>query len=314
MSEELYGQDELEALITENDPVVGVVACLRRLWSDPNALDKRQLEKLEFQSRLLEQVVHSQYPNLYDDLVERIGTGFDPLADVSSGCCVIADALSLREGFQLERDLADEQEWDVELDWTVCPALPTRTRFATQTWFDSHAPSAVRRDDYEYIGGENIRVPNTDPAYVWMRFPDEKLHGAVEGRHVVEPIADVYDHTKRILTNIVEQATHDSVVVTSDHGYINFAGRNPYSLLEDAEEIFEAKFDGRFCEVVNSHPLRELEEQGYTVRSDGYYLVAGHYEWGRHSTITHGGVSLLECLTPVLRIDKQSTSNRGDSA
>lgn len=313
MSEELYSHSELEALVTEGDPLVGAVACLRRLWSDPDALDKRRLEKLEFRSRLFERVLHSQYPELYDDLMGRIGTGFDPLDDLQSGCCVIADALSLREGFQLERDLAAERDWAVELDWTTCPALPTRTRFATQTWFGSHAPSAVRRDDYEYIGGENIRVPNTDPAYVWMRFPDKKLHGAVEGRHVVEPVADVYDHTKRMLVNIVEQATHDSIVVTSDHGYINLAGRNPYSLSERAEEIFEAKFDKRYCEVVNSHPLRELEEGGYTVRADGHYLVAGHYQWGRHATITHGGVSLLECLTPVLRIDKQPTVNEGDT-
>ncbi len=312
MTEELYGHSELEALVTESDPLVGAVACLRRLWSDPNALDKRRLEKLEFRSRLLEQVLHSQHPGLYDDLVERVGTGFDPLNDLTSECCVIADALSLREGIQLERDLAEEQDWAVELDWTTCPALPTRTQFTTQVWFDTHAPSAVRRDDYEYIGGENIRVPNTEPAYVWMRFPDEKLHGAVEGRHVVEPVADVYNHTKRMLTKIVKQATHDSLVVTSDHGYVNFAGRNPYSVSEEAEEIFGAKFDGRFREVVNSHPLRELEKQGYTVRSDGHYLVAGHYEWGRHPTITHGGVSLLECLTPVLRIDKQPVTNSSD--
>lgn len=312
MSEELYGHAELEALITDSDLLAGAVACLRRLWSDPQALDRRHLETLEFRSRLLEKVLHSQYPELYEDILDRVGTGADPVEDITSGCCVIADALSLREGIQLERDLATEQDWDVELEWTTCPALPTRTRFATQKWFGSHAPSAVRRDDYEYIGGENIRVPNTDPAYVWMRFPDKKLHDAMEGRHVVEPVADVYDHTKRMLTKIVKQASHGSVTVTSDHGYINFAGHNPYSLSDAAEEIFEARFNSRYCEVVNSHPLRELEEQGYTVRFDGHYLVAGHYEWGRHSTITHGGVSLLECLTPVLRIDKQPATNADD--
>ena len=311
MSEGLFGRAELETLVNEEDILEGTVACLRRLWSRSDALERRQLETLEFRSRLLERTLSSQYPDLYPNLVSRVGTGFNP-REMTEGCCVISDALSLREAFQLERDLEEEQGWEVEFDWSVCPALPTGTEYSTRAWFGSHAPSAVNRDDYAYVGGENVRVPNTNPAYVWMRFPDERLHDAVEGRHVVEPVADVYERAKGILTRVVEQTTHDSVVVTSDHGYANFAGRNPYNLSEESRAVFEEKFDGRYREVVNSHPLRELEEQGYTIRSDGYYLVAGHYDWGsRQSKITHGGVSLLECLIPVLRINKRP-NNTGD--
>lgn len=309
MSEGLFGRAELETLIMDDDVLEGAVACLRRLWKAPDALERRELEHLEFRTRLLEQTLHAQYPPLYDDIIARVGKGFSP-TDVTSGCCVVADALSLREAFQLERDLAEEEGWEVTFDWSVCPALPTGTEYATRAWFGSHAPSAVTRDDYAYVGGDNIRIPNTNPAYVWMRFPDERLHDAVEGRHVVEPVADVYDHAKQMLVRVVEATTHDSVLVTSDHGYLNFSGRNPYSLPERSKAVFEEEFDGRHCDVVNNDALHELEEQGFTVRSEGHYLVAGHYDWdARETKITHGGMSLLECLIPVLRIDKQPATH-----
>lgn len=49
----------------------------------------------------------------------------------------------------------------------------------------------------------------------------------------------------------------------------------------------------------------KLIDAGYIVPYDGYYLVGTRYAWatrGKYKVMLHGGVSLLECLVPVLRV------------
>ncbi len=49
----------------------------------------------------------------------------------------------------------------------------------------------------------------------------------------------------------------------------------------------------------------KLTEAGYIVQHGSYYLVGNRYAWatrGKYKVMLHGGISLLECLVPVLRI------------
>jgi hypothetical protein len=305
-AETLYGRDELGALVTDEDVFAGVFACLRRIWSPPEAIEDRNLAGSEYRTRLLEREVAAQYPPLYDELAARMGD--HPVTTLESGCGVIMDALSLREGFQFARDLSEEYDWEVSLSWAPVECLPTKTEFVCRAWFDAPNPSSVSREDYQYIGDMSVpALPGTNPEYVWTRNPDERLESAMKGNYSTEELTDIYADVRELLEAIIAESTHEKFLVTSDHGYVNHLGNNPYlPLSEDIKAALSGKFSGRNRKIANGQAFELLEDAGVIDHTDTQYVVKGHNAWtkrGATSRIMHGGFSLPECMTPVLRIN-----------
>ena len=305
MSNALYGSEEFGVLLSEENVFDGVFECLRRIWGNSDALGNRQLADSEYKTRLLERELAKLYPPLYDELIDQMGG--HPLTELESGCGIVMDALSLREGFRLEQELADEHDWEVSLSWAPIERLPSETQFVCREWFDAHSPSAVSRDDYRFIGDLDVpQLPTNDPAYVWTRHPDERLEGALQGNYSTEEVEDIYEDVKSLLANVVHESVHDSFLVTSDHGYVNHLGNSPYSMSDEEEEAISSKFNSRFREVANGQAYRLLEGANIIKRVQEHYVVRGHHSWtkrGATKKIMHGGLSLSECMTPVLRID-----------
>lgn len=317
MSEDsLYGAKELNALIHEKNLFDGVFQCLGRIWRQEEALADRHLHESEYLTRLLEQQLARQVPTLYDHLQAEMGG--HPLPRIENGCGVVMDGLSVREGFALAADLPTEMEWEVSLEWAAVERLPTETKFICREWFDAQGPSAVNRDNFQYIGDDNVpRLPGTTPEFVWTRYPDLKVEDAMRGNYTVEELEDIYEDTKQLLQEIVAESVHNQFLVSSDHGYVNYLGGNPYSLSDRLTDALKNQFKGRFVEVGNSYEFHELEEADVITRAGGHYVVKGHYSWtkrGPAKRTMHGGLSLPECITPVLRIDTQATATAGDPA
>lgn len=304
MTDGLYGSEELSELVRGESVLDGTFECLRRIWSKPDALADRNLNTSEYRTRALEHHLGEQEPKLYDEL--KASMGDHPITQLDSGCGVIMDALSFREGFQLERDLAEDHNWDVSFDWAAIERLPSETTFICREWFDAHSPSAVNRDDYRFIGDLDVpQLPGTEPEYVWTRHPDRRLEEAMKGNYSVEGLTDIYEDVKGLLEDIVAESVHEEFLVTSDHGYVNYLGGNPYALSDSDEEALSEKFDGRHREVEDGYAFDQLRDSGVIERVGGHYVVKGHYTWtkrGASKRIMHGGFSLPECLTPVLRI------------
>jgi hypothetical protein len=305
MSNGLYGATEFDALLNEQDVFDGVFECFRGIWGDTKALNDRNLTESEYQTRRLEYELTSLYPSLYDDLIEQMGD--HPLTELDSGCGVIMDALSLREGFRLEQELADDHDWDVSLSWAPIEGLPSETQFICREWFDAQSPSAVSQENYRFIGDMDVpQLPSSDPAYIWTRHPDQRLEGALKGNYSTEEVEDIYEDVRSLLETIVHESVHKEFLVTSDHGYVNHLGNSPYSLSDEQEEAVSKKFSGRFREVANGSAYQLLEEANVIKREGGHYMIRGHHSWtkrGATKKIMHGGLSLPECMTPVLRIN-----------
>ncbi len=305
MSDGLYGVAELRPLLQSENIFDGVVAALRRIWDTPGALSDRQLANSEYQTRLLEQELATLYPPIYDKLIAQ--TGEHPLTELEHGCGIVMDALSLREGFRLAEELTTEFPWTVTLEWAPVERVPTETTFMARAWFDAHAPSAVSREDYRFLGEQTVpQLPTTDPAYVWTRHPDKRLENALTGNYATETIEEIYNDTKALLVDLINESVHEQFLVTSDHGYVNHLGNSPYSMTEEQADTFSKKFNSRFREVANGQAYRLLEQADIIKRVGEHYLVQGHYTWtkpGATKKIMHGGLSLMEALTPVLRID-----------
>lgn len=304
MSEGLYGSEEFDALLDEDDILDGTFECLRRIWGDPEALSDRRLADSEYRTRKLEYELQRLYPPLHDDLLEQMGD--HPVTQLDQGCGVIMDALSFREGFRLERELAADHDWSVSLTWAPIEGLPSETQFICREWFDAQSPSAVSRDDFRFVGDMDVpKLPGTEPEYVWTRHPDQRLEGALKGNYSMEEVEDIYEDVKTLLEDIVHESIHDEFLVTSDHGYVNHLGNSPYSLSDEEEEALSSKFGSRFCEVGNGQAYQLLERANIIERVREHYMVRGHYKWtkrGATKKIMHGGFSLPECMTPVLRI------------
>jgi len=307
-SRDVFTASEVSEVVARENVFDGAFECLRRIWSDPNALEARQLSSSEYRTRQLERELGKLYSPLYEDLVGQMGD--HPVSSAESGSVVIMDALSLREGFQLEREFQEETDWEVELDWAPVERLPSETTTITQAWFDSHAPSAVNRDDYQFVGDMNVpQLPGTSPEYVWTRYPDKRLESAMKGNYSTENVSDIYADVKSLLEEIITESVHSEFLVSSDHGYVNHLGNNPYSLRDDLEEGLSGKFSGRSREVANGYVYQQLEEAGVIKRANDHYMVTGHYSWtqrGGTKRIMHGGLSLPECMTPVLRINTEA--------
>lgn len=309
MSNDLYTAGEFESLLNESNVLDGVFECLRRIWEDESALTSRDFIDAEYQTRLLEHELSRIYPELYDDLKSQMGN--HPVMNLDTGCGVIMDALSVREGFRLEQDLAADHDWDISFSWAPVEGLPSETTSICRRWFNAATPSQVSRDDYRFIGGREVpQLPTTDPAYVWTRHPDERLESAFKGNYSAEDIMDIYNGVKQLLEEIIHESTHSKFLVTSDHGYINHIGNTPYSLTDESEESLSTKFTSRHTPVANGQAYRVLEQEGIIDRAGDTYVVKGHYKWkkpGARKKVMHGGLSLPECMTPVLRINTDST-------
>lgn len=301
----LYGTAELETLVHGDSVLDGAFECLRRIWSRSDALTQRQLSRSEYRTRLLERHLARQEPALYDDLRARMGD--HPLPDIDAGCGVVMDGLSVREGFQLAADLPEAHDWDVEFGWAAVERLPTETEFICRAWFDAAGPSAVNREDFRYVGDMEVpQLPGTDPEFVWTRFPDKRVEDAMRGNYVIEELTDIYADVQRLLERIITESVHEEFLVTSDHGYVNHHGGNPYALPGDLESVLGEKFSSRYAEVDSSYAFKQLEDAGIVERADGHYVIRGHYNpttRGSSRKVRHGGLSLPECMTPVLRID-----------
>jgi hypothetical protein len=245
------------------------------------------------------------YPGLYDELIDSMGD--HPITQLDSGCGVIMDALSIREGFRLEQELSDEHDWDVSFSWGAIERLPSETQFICREWFDAQSPSAVSREDFRFIGDRDVpQLPSTDPAFVWTRHPDQRLEGALKGNYSMEEVEDIYEGVKELLEEIIQESVHDEFLLTSDHGYLNHFGNSPYSLSDDEESSLSSKFTSRFREIGNGQAYRVLENADVIKRVEDCYVVRGHYSWtkrGATKKIMHGGLSLPECMTPTLRIN-----------
>jgi len=309
MTEGLYGQSEFEALVTEENVFDGIFECFRRIWGTADALGERELSGSEYRTRLLERELAKLYPSLYDELADQMGD--HPITSLEDGCGVIMDALSLREGFRLEKELADEHGWNVSLTWSPIERLPSETQFICREWFDAQTPSAVNRDDYRYVGDLDVpQLPGTSPEYVWTRHPDKRLEAALQGNYSTEEIENIYSDVKGLLEDIVHESVHKEFLVTSDHGYVNHLGTSPYTLSDELEESLKGKFSSRFTEVSNSQAFQLLERANIIQRVGDHYVVRGHHKWtkrGATKKIMHGGFSLPECMTPVLHIETDTT-------
>lgn len=281
----------LSKLIMADDPVAEIWEYLVGLWSQEENRE-RYFREGERHTMYLEKALDAAYPELYTEILPQRCTEahFDTSgADVP---IVWLDGLSLREALLLCQDIGGT----CELSFTYS-VLPSDTE---------HYKAAV----WEQVSGKRAEIKdvnrihlNGDEVGVWCPLPDVELE-AIRGRVKVRTLVEIYEKTREVLLNVLKALMEDRFIITSDHGYINtqtffleVGGRRER---ESLQSLFGSD---RYLE--NPSRADELIKRGYIVPYGDFYLVRNRYAWparGKYRVMLHGGVSLLECLVPVLRV------------
>lgn len=153
-------------------------------------------------------------------------------------------------------------------------------------------------------------VSNTPNQVFWHHWPDAKLHDGSGAGQGLEPLTkDVVEQlgSDDFWTFVERLATGRRLVITSDHGYAA-TGYFPDADGEVGQFLKQTFSSGRSRSGTGDTgpfvPPVALQING----SQGAYLLAlGRRKWrsqGGYPTLTHGGLSLLEVLSPFVEITK----------
>jgi len=281
----------VKSLVESKDPVDKIWEILLDIWKPVEDL-KEYFRKESCESNFefeLNNVFFEIYRYLHDR-ISKASRRFQPPL-------IIVDGMSIREGNLLVRDLKSRGYKVLSYTYGFS-ALPSDT------------PSFRRIFHCSYIEVRSGEVPpiiNPDVP-VWISYPDEILHHAAG---VVKP-PEAYERTRNVVLRVLDRITESCILtITSDHGYIMVDTRWPMS--PEAEKFLKSIFGGsRFLrlEEIEERMIKRLrkipEEKSYVFMDNEYCYVKGRYFWhisGYRKVISHGGLSLMECIVPVITVE-----------
>ena len=291
MSDSLQLAHLLERLVAADDPVPVIWNYLCELWRPDEESGTAYFKQGEKRTMYLEKVLGTSYPELYGEILPDRCTRCNFDVDAVDVPVIWMDGLSLREALLLCRDL------DAACDLSFAYSrLPSETGFYKEAVFYPWDAKTVELKDVDYLWLDG------DERGVWCPIPDKELED-IKGRVKVRTQVDIYEKSLEVLLAICGALYGDEFTVISDHGYIS-TETHFLPLPRRWKGAMKNIFDGsRYAEAETK--ADELIEAGYVVEHEGYHLVKNRYAWatrGKYKVMLHGGISLLECLVPVLRV------------
>lgn len=241
----------------------------------------------------------------------------------SAKAVLILDGLSLRElpwliqgakerGFTLHEVTANASELPGETDeFAHALGFGNRSQLQNNGGGHSHKLQPAHTECVDMAWKDCKGLINAEPNWVfWHHWPDSKIHdgsGAGQGldaltRNVAEQLTsdDFWGFVERL-------ATGRRLVITSDHGYAA-TGNFPDADGEVGQFLKKTFSSGRnksgITETGTFVPPVALQINS----PHGNYLIAvGRWKWksqGGYPTLTHGGLSLFEVLSPFVELTK----------
>lgn len=280
----------VKKLIECEDPIHQVWEILvNDIWKPEENIEEYfdREEKAKRFEKELNTIFFEIYRYLYENIRKKSAEYNLPL--------IIVDGLSIREGNLLVRDLKSEGYKVTNYSYTFS-ALPSTTQS-----FRSFI-------DIRYMEIKNGKIPLdisfNDP--IWISYPDQILHHAGK----IIPPHEAYKKTRDLILEVLSKVESGEVTIISDHGYIML---NYIWPIADRDKRFLRFIFGarRFIknEEVGKEKIKKLmripEDKNYVFINGSYCYIKGRYFWpvgGYTSSIIHGGLSLMECIVPLIKI------------
>lgn len=263
----------------------------------------------------LERVVLETCDTAYNEIAEGVAARGALQDEIAEGrLIVVFDGLSLREACYLKSQLRERRR-KVELRYSFS-ALPSSTEAFCQkhlgvTSFSGLQNHVLRGFPADYCPDETrLNIPRASGALIAVGLPDPLLHRGRRGRTQVVSLQSAFTRTWAALEKILEAASDKEIVVTTDHGYI-YTGRNYADPLwslggqEKGRQLAQVFGGGRAVDAAKIGDVQRVEWRDYVFCDGNQCLVKGRWLWpssGAGEGVTHGGLSLIECLVPILTI------------
>lgn len=239
----------------------------------------------------------------------------------SAKAVLILDGLSLREipwllqgakdrGFTLHEVSANASELPAETSqFAQALGFGSRSQLQNNGGGLSHKLQPANTECVDYPWKDCAGLVNAAPNWVfWHHWPDSKVHGAAGAGQGLDMLT--HDAASQLSSDdfwaFVERlATGRRLVITSDHGYAA-TGQFPDA---DGEvgQFLKATFASGRSKVGTGETGPFVPPVALQINSPhGDHLLAlGRWKWkspGGYPTMTHGGLSLLEVLSPFVEI------------
>jgi len=288
-------------LIESTNPVITVGNKLLKLWL--NMAEKKNeigdyYYKGEEKVRDFEEFILKSYWEFYDLLAKVCLKKKDVFQLYPGATIIIMDGMSIRESALL-CNILEDKGCNVRHGFNFS-AVPSDTEFFREK---------IKKPmgDFSQINNpNNIRLTG-DGKYVWSYFPDVMLDKIKTGHTVISSLEEMYKVVEKIVLEILERIKTEKMVITSDHGYIRTEAGFVFSVPDKAKRKFQQIFGSKRYVKIDSVDVEDLKNEGYIKEFNGYYLTKSRYLWpisGKYSIYIHGGLSLMECIVPVLEVEK----------
>jgi len=233
-----------------------------------------------------------------------------------NACAVILDGSSLRE---LPRflELAQISHRPV-IECTIgCSAIPSTTEYFISERLGLGLPllgpsqlvsnrilqgNGIRYHFFQNPNESQHLSDNPGPTLVWHRFPDLRFMDSTASS--AEFYDGIWDSMELVWQRTVQALPASRpILVTSDHGYVFFGSGLSDRNLDRSDRPLKGK---RFAEFSEDEPL-PVEEPGLFInQTKRLVVIKGRYQnrpqapHPSQSLYRHGGLSLMEVLTPWL--------------
>lgn len=290
--------EQVAGLVENDDPVPTVWEMLWDVWS-PASDDVSSHYDKEHQSVQFERTLYDAYTEFYQDVLPSKCVSEPELPIPDNGAFLLMDSMSVREAALFVHAL-EEEGFDTAVDYSFA-TVPSET-----TPYRERVDYRELKKEYKTTDVKSHHEPTIDgdERLVWSRYPDSLLETIQEGKTELSTIEAAYDKTEHVLLSLLDQLDANRVVIGSDHGYVRLESGYTFPISHRQKQSLQDAFSERFANVGEAD-ADGLVEEGLVAESDGYYMPIGRYTWparGKYSTYQHGGMSLVECLTPRIEV------------
>ena len=305
------------------DKVVGIASKPLATGNAPSEITKRDRE-----IGALDYFLSSSGWDLWQVFGDTVERTSDRLArwweePYTAKAVLILDGLSLRElpwllqgakdrGFTLHEVSANASELPAETNqFAQALGFGNRSQLQNNGGGLAHKLQPANTECVDYPWKDCAGLINAAPNWVfWHHWPDSKVHGAAGAGQGLDTLT--HDAANQLSSDdfwaFVERlATGRRLVITSDHGYAA-TGQFPDA---DGEvgQFLKATFASGRSKVGAGETGPFVPPVALHINSPhGDHLLAlGRWKWksqGGYPTMTHGGLSLLEVLSPFVEITK----------
>lgn len=299
MAIEFISPEDFDNLSSKN-PLPALTRVLREIWDAP--FDEMDHSELEGTTRLYEDFLFNVTPDLFSEILPHLTEEFTEIHDIyqeGQEGLILMDGMSIREMFPLAYDL-EKEGYTVNCDFALS-TTPTKTLYYRRKTLGSEDFNSldniqlVRTDQVNWLGDSNA----------WCMVPDDFFDQWSKTRKSLGKPDRIYEECRDHLLEILKNVSHDKVVVTSDHGYIlPYPGgtrETPADIKQPLDEVFKNSRDVKINDD-NKEQIEFLKERNIVVERGGYASIMGRYSWGGGDRPVHGGVSLLESITPNMEV------------